>query len=385
MKIIADENIPFVEEGFRPLGAVRVMSGRAITHEALKDAEMLVVRSITRVDRALLDGTPVRFVGTCTIGFDHIDLGYLAKHGIAFASAPGSNATSVAEYIVYGTLEFAHRLGFRLEGKTLAVIGVGNVGSRVARRGEALGMRVLLNDPPLARATGDAKYRPLDEVLPEADIVTLHVPLEKDGQDPTWRMVNEPFLARMKRGAILFNSSRGGVQDERALLAAKRSGKLAALFLDVWADEPEVDVETLAAADLASPHICGYSADGKVAGVVMIQRAACKVLGVKSDWDPSDQLPPPALREATLSECGGHFEDVLRPLVLATYDFPGDDRRMREILALPADKRAKHFDALRKDYPCRREFRNTKLTLRGDCRKFSSALEGLGFTVVNGT
>ena len=381
MKIIADENIPFVEEGFAPLGEVRVMSGRAITRETLRDAEMLVVRSITRVDRALLDGTPVRFVGTCTIGTDHVDLDYLAKQGIAFASAPGSNATSVAEYIVYGMLELAHRLSFRLADKTLAVIGVGNVGSRVGRRGEALGMRVLLNDPPLARSTGDAKYRPLDEILPQADLVTLHVPLEKDGDDPTWRMVNDAFLARMKPGAMLFNSSRGGVQDERALVAAKKSGKLAALFLDVWDGEPNVNVETLAAADLASPHICGYSADGKVAGVMMVQRAACKLLGVASDWDPSDKLPPPQYRGASLDHYAGHFEQMLRALVMRTYDFPGDDRRMREILTLPADKRAKHFDSMRKNYPCRREFRNTTLTLTGDSRKWCSALKGLGFSV----
>lgn len=380
MKIIADENIPFVAEGFRPLGEVSVMSGRAITRETLKDAELLVVRSITKVDKALLEGTPVRFVGTCTIGFDHIDLGYLASRGITFASAPGSNATSVAEYIVYGMLELSHRLGFQLEGKTLAVVGVGNVGSRVARRGEALGMRVLLNDPPLARSTGDAKYRPLDEVLSEADVVTLHVPLEKGGADPTWRMIDEKFLAKMKPGAVLFNSSRGGVQNEEALLAAKKSGKLSALFLDVWDGEPNVNAELLAAADLASPHICGYSADGKVAGVVMVQRAACKMLGTTSDWDPTDKLPAAQYPQASIEHVAD-FEPMLLALVKRTYDFPGDDKRMREILALPADKRAKHFDKLRKEYPCRREFRNTKLQLKGACAKWGGALKGLGFTV----
>ncbi len=383
MKIVADENIPFVAEGFAPLGEVRTLAGRAITREALRDAEMLVVRSVTRVDKSLLEGTPVRFIGTCTIGFDHVDLGYLASRKIAFASAPGSNATSVAEYIVAVMLQLAHRLNFRLAGKTLGVIGVGNVGGRVARRGEALGMRVLLNDPPFARKTGDRKFRPLDEVLSQSDIVTLHVPLEKGGDDPTWHMVDDAFLARLKPGAILFNSSRGGVQDECALVAAKRSGRLAGLFLDVWENEPNVNVELLKAADLASPHICGYSADGKVAGVVMVQHAAGEFFGVKSDWDPTGQLPAPMLPKVTLKESSVPDEEVLRRVVLATYDFEGDDRRMREMLTLAPDPRAKHFDALRKTYPCRREFRNTEVMLEGGCRKLATFLTGVGFSVIS--
>ena len=175
MKIVADENISFVEEGFGELGEVRTMPGREMSREALRDVEMLIVRSVTRVDAGLLDGTAVRFVGTCTIGTDHFDLDYLKSRGIVFTSAPGSNATSVAEYIVAVMLQLAARLDRRLADKTIGIIGVGNVGSRVERRCRALGMEVLLNDPPLARETGDAKYRPLDEVLAAADVVTLHL------------------------------------------------------------------------------------------------------------------------------------------------------------------------------------------------------------------
>jgi erythronate-4-phosphate dehydrogenase len=382
LKIVADENIPLVKDGFGRFGEVRLLPGRAITAEAVRDAELLIVRSVTKVNGALLDGSAVRFVGTCTIGTDHLDIETLRRRGIAFASAPGSNATSVAEYIAAVMLQLAERLGSRLADKTMGVIGVGNVGSRVAQRAEALGMKVLVNDPPLARETGDAKYHALDEVLGRADIVTLHVPLEKGGADPTWHMVNEEFLSRMKPGGILFNSSRGAVHDTRAVLSARRSGRLGALFLDVWENEPEVDIELLAAADVASPHISGYSADGKLAGVVMVHRAAAKFLGVTSEWDPSGQLPRPLVPEVTLTDCTEPVEDLARRLVLGTYDFAGDDRRMREMMTLPAAKRARQFDALRRDYPCRREFHNTKVTLTGDCRRLASTLGGVGFSVV---
>jgi erythronate-4-phosphate dehydrogenase len=382
VKIVADENIPLVKDGFGRFGEVRVVPGRAITAEAVRDAELLIVRSVTKVNGALLDGSAVRFVGTCTIGTDHLDIEYLKRRGIAIASAPGSNATSVAEYIAAVMLQLAKRQGFRLAEKTIGVVGVGNVGSRVAGRAEALGMKVMLGDPPLARETHDAKYRALDEVLDGADIVTLHVPLEKGGADPTWHMVDEGFLAKMRPGAVLFNSSRGAVHDTRAVLAARRSGRLGALFLDVWENEPEVDVELVAAADVASPHICGYSADGKLAGVVIVHRAAAKFLGVKSEWDPSGQLPAPIVPEVTLTDCTEPAEDLARRLVLGTYDFADDDRRMREMIKLPAAKRGKHFDALRRDYPCRREFHNTKITLTGECRRLSSTLAGLGFSVV---
>ncbi|HUW56182.1 MAG TPA: 4-phosphoerythronate dehydrogenase [Planctomycetota bacterium] len=381
MKIVADENIPFVGEGFGELGDVVLMHGRAIGADDVRDAGMLIVRSVTKVDAALLDGAAVRFVGTCTIGTDHLDLDYLGKRGIAVASAPGSNATSVAEYIVAVMLQLAHRHRVRLADMTIGIIGVGNVGSRVEKRARALGMNVLLNDPPLQRQTGDPKYRPLEEVLAGADVVTLHVPLEKGGPDPTWHLADREFLRRMKPGIWLFNSSRGAVHETSAVLEARTSGRLDALYLDVWENEPDIDVELLKAADVASPHICGYSADGKVAGVVMVQHAAGAFLGVNSDWDPSAKLPPPALAEAAVSDGSRDAEDVMRELVLATYDYEGDDRRIREMLDMPAAGRPKHFDALRKDYPCRREFHNTDVTLGVACGHLGALLEGVGFNV----
>jgi erythronate-4-phosphate dehydrogenase len=239
MKIVADENIPLVKQAFGSFGEVETMPGRKIGPEAVRDAEALLVRSITRVDAALLSGSRVRFVGTATIGVDHVDRDWLKREGIGFASAPGSNAESVAEYVVAALLVLAERMNTSPAGKSLGVIGVGNVGSRVARNARALGMRVLLNDPPLKRATGDARYLTLEETL-QADIVSLHVPLTREGLDRTWHLADEDFFRRMRPGSVFINTSRGAVAVCEGWM--KALGKtLSAAVLDVWEHEPGID------------------------------------------------------------------------------------------------------------------------------------------------
>jgi erythronate-4-phosphate dehydrogenase len=217
MKIVADPNIPFVQEAFGLLGEVKLVPGRQITADAVRDADVLLVRSVTRVNAALLDGSRVRFVATATIGFDHIDREYLSQKGIGFASAQGSNANSVAEYIVAAMLELGHRQKFRLRDKTLGVVGVGNVGSRVVRYAEAIGMRVLKNDPPHQRAKQLAHFVSLERVIAEADIITLHVPLTRGGPDATFHLFGEPTLAALKRQPLLINTARGAVVDNSEL------------------------------------------------------------------------------------------------------------------------------------------------------------------------
>ncbi|NQT84941.1 4-phosphoerythronate dehydrogenase, partial [bacterium] len=219
MKIVADENIPYVKEAFGSLGDVIPLPGRKIAPASVVDAEILLVRSITEVNASLLEGSRVRFVGTATIGTDHVDEEYLHSRGIAFASAPGSNANSVAEYVVAALLTTARRKNFPLKGKTIGVIGVGNCGSRVAKKAEALGMRVLLNDPPLWRQTGNKRFRPLEELF-SADILTLHVPLTYEGIDATYHLVDEAFLSKLRPECILMNTSRGPVVDNLALATA---------------------------------------------------------------------------------------------------------------------------------------------------------------------
>lgn len=201
MQIIADQNIPFVKECFSGIGDVTLTSGRAVTPDLVKDADILLVRSITKVNADLLAGSSVKFVATATIGTEHVDQDYLAGRGIGFASAPGSNANSVAEYIVAALLTLGKKHKFQLEGKSIGVVGVGNVGSKVQKKCAALGMKVVLNDPPLARQTGDAKYRPLQELY-GCDFITMHTPLTKDGSDPTYHLANEQLFAAMKQGAF---------------------------------------------------------------------------------------------------------------------------------------------------------------------------------------
>jgi len=379
VNIIADENIPFAREAFGTLGGVQTLPGRAMTPELLRDCDLLFIRSVTKTNAALLEGSRVRFVATATIGTDHVDLEYLASRGIAFSSAPGSNATSVAEYITASLLVLARDTRTRLEGRTLGVVGVGNVGSRVVARAEALGMRVLQNDPPRRRETGDPRFLPL-EALFEADFITLHVPLTREGEDATHHLADAVFLARMRPGSALLNSSRGGVVDGDALKSALGSGHLGKAVLDVWEGEPSIDAELLAKVAIGTPHIAGYSFDGKVRATEMILRAACESLDVECTWSPADVMPPPDFPLLEIDCAGKSDEDVLREAVLTVYDIQADDCRLRQF---PEGRAARpgHFDGLRKNYPKRREFENTEIVASGASDALRSKLAGLDFRV----
>jgi len=408
VRIIVDENIPFGREAFGRLGEVVTMHGRRMDAAAVRDADLLIIRSITKVNRELLEGSRVRFVGTCTIGTDHVDEAYLRERGIAFASAPGCNANSVAEYIVCSLLVLAKRGGYRLEGKSIGVVGVGNVGSKVVTKCEALGMRVLQNDPPLARLFPcEKRFLPL-EALMDSDFISLHVPLTKTGEDKTWHMADAAFLKRMKSGATLLNTCRGAVLDNAAARWIATSGRdcgcvvtesrpevaihLNSLILDVWEGEPSVSAELVAASALGTPHIAGYSYDGKVNGTTMVYQAACKFVqsrtGVppvssssmdRRDACPTLAMPPSPHASLTVDATGRSDEDVLREVALTVYDIEADDRRLRAIAGLPAGERGAYFDRLRKEYPQRREFQNSTITLRGGSVTVRQKLAGVGF------
>ena len=377
MNIVADENIPFAREAFERLGDLVTVNGREITRDLVRDADALIVRSVTRVNAELLEGTSVRFVATATIGFDHVDVEYLRRRRISFASAPGSNANSVAEYIIAALLVLAMRGGFRLEGKTIGVVGVGNVGSRVVRKAKALGMRVLENDPPIQRQTGDPRFLPLGDLL-DADVLTFHVPLTRTGAEPTFHMINDTLLNQLKPGAILINTSRGAVADSESVLRSAESKRLGGLVLDVFENEPEINPALVERADIATPHISGYSFDGKVNGTVMVYGAACDFFGHTAQWDPGDVMPPPPHpRLIARSNCDD--EDALRELVLTIYDIEADDRRMRGILDLPSFDQSPYFDDLRKTYPIRREFHNTVVDAGNASSLLLDKIAGLGF------
>jgi len=374
MKIAADPNIPFVQEAFGPLGNVRLVPGREITAGTVSDADILLVRSVTPVNAALLDGSRVKFVATATIGFDHIDREYLSQKGIGFASAQGSNANSVAEYVVAAMLELAHRHKFRLRDKTLGVVGVGNVGSRVVRYAEALGMRVLQNDPPRQRSETLKHFVGIDQVLAEADIITLHVPLVRGGEDATFHLFDKDRLGALeRRRPILINSSRGAVVDNKALLKAIDGERLGGVVLDVWENEPNILPELLDVVDLATPHIAGYSFDGKVNGTRMIYEAVCGFFKLAPTWKPT-LPPPPVPRIEHRIESAEDDEDALREVISRVYDITADDAALR--------KNVRMFDKLRAEYPVRREFFNTELVLRGASKELRAKCAALGFRMV---
>ena len=374
MKIVADPIIPFVQEAFGPLGEVRLVPGREITAGAARDADVLLVRSVTPVNAALLDGSQVKFVATATIGIDHVDQEHLLRRGIGFASAQGSNANSVAEYIVAAILEIAHRQKFRLRDKTIGVIGVGNVGSRVVRYVEALGLRVLQNDPPRQRAEKLPHFVSWERVLAEADIITLHVPLTRAGPDATFHLFDKDKLALLEqRRPVVINTARGAVVDNKALLKAVDGERLGGVVLDVWESEPNILPELLDVVDLGTPHIAGYSFDGKVNGTRMIYRAVCKFFGITPSWEPT--LPPATVPRVEITASSGEDDgEVLRRVVRRVYDITKDDAALR--------KSVRMFDELRAEYPVRREFFNTELVLRGARGILCATFAALGFKTV---
>lgn len=383
MLIVADENIPFAREVFSQFGEVKTLPSSRIVPGVLRDAEMLLVRSVTKVDARLVEGSRLRFIASATIGTDHVDVDELRSRGIAFAAAPGSNARSVAEYVCAALLVLQERGALSLAGSTIGVIGVGNVGSLVVRMASALGMRVLVNDPPLELASGAAaleklgrdspsRFTQLEELLAASDVVTLHVPLTKGGPHPTWHMVGSNFVKRMRRGAVLVNTSRGAVCDPAALKEAVHRGLI--MVIDVWEGEPRIEPELVELSALATPHIAGYSFDGKIAGTRMIYEAACRFLGVGPDW-PEGLVPSHGLVVKVLRP---HPLDAVR----AAYDIEADDSRFRSALASDGDTSAV-FEKLRREYPVRREFPNWCVELAPSARGISGQLAGLGFRVMD--
>jgi erythronate-4-phosphate dehydrogenase len=346
MKIVADENIPCVNEAFASLGEVALVPGRGLRAAQVKDADILLVRSVTRVDEALLAGSSVRFVGSATIGFDHVDRDYLRSAGIGFATAPGSNATSAAEYVVSSLMALSEQHVLDLAGKTVGIIGCGNVGSRVRERLTVLGMQCRVNDPPLQAAGVDDDFVGLATAL-QSDVVTVHVPLTRSGAHPTFHLLDARVISQLRPGAVLINTSRGAVADNVALN-------------DALAVRDDLDV------------------DGKLRGTEMIYRAACEFLDVPLQWDARAALPPDITVELPEGLDNGA---LLRAAVLGCYDVRDDDRRLRYLPELAADERPGYFDRLRKEYPVRREFAATRLAGASIPDREREQLAGLGFAV----
>lgn len=345
LRICADENMPGLWP-FASLGMVTPRVGRSLRASDLVATDVLLVRSVTRVDRALLEGTPVRFVGSATIGTDHVDRDWLAGNGIGFAHAPGCNAMAVVEYVLQALLGWCERDGREPWTLSLGIVGVGNVGSRLAAAATALGIRVVVSDPPrLARGDRLAwRCASLEEVL-DADVVTLHVPLTTRGTDATHHLLGAPALARLGPEQLLINTSRGPVVDNQALSERLMRTDAPACVLDVWENEPRVPRALMERVWLGTPHVAGYSHEGKLRGSWMLYRALGEYLGRPRTVPP---LPLVGHRRWAVR----NWRDVLA-LLRAEWRLEDDHRRLAD--SLDAADPARAFDALRRDYPLRHE------------------------------
>jgi len=373
MRIVADDKIPYLKGILEPFAQVRYLPGARIGHSDVQDADALITRTRTRCNADLLEGTRVRFIASATIGFDHIDTEYCAQRQITWTNAAGCNAGSVNQWVAAALAALARRSRFTLEGRTLGIVGGGHVGSRVESLAQAMGMQFLRNDPPRMRAEGAAGFVSLEQVLAEADIITLHVPLSLDGPDQTLRLVDRNRIARMKPGAILLNSSRGEVVDSTALKDALGSGMLRAA-LDVWENEPEIDVALLDRVTLATPHIAGYSADGKANGTAMSVQAVSRCFGFGLDeWYPAG-IPEPQCPILEIDCQNKTREEVLAEAIQATYDIGADDDRLR--------RSVETFEAQRGNYPVRREFFAYQVRTVNAADPTMSALKSLGFRLL---
>ncbi|MCW8962450.1 MAG: 4-phosphoerythronate dehydrogenase PdxB [Gammaproteobacteria bacterium] len=353
MLIIADENIPAVHEAFTPFGEVRTLHGRHMTADDVCDADVLLVRSITRVDAALLSGSRVKFVGSATIGTDHVDLEWLAGQGIEFSNAPACNAISAAEYVLSALFTVSDASASGLIDKTVGIIGCGNVGSRVMARMRAIGLQCLVCDPPRAEAEGQSGFVSMQE-LASADIISVHVPLVKEGRHATRNLINREFIESLPEDCLFINTSRGDVVDEAALKDRLLNGRSFRAILDVWNNEPVIDTELAGMVDIATPHIAGYSIDGKLRATQMLYHALCKFTGSAPQWDPQSVLPKPEQSVIIPPAETGTIE-LVRQCLHHVYDVRKDDADLRETFGLPDVDRGEAFDQLRKGYAPRRE------------------------------
>ena len=373
MKVVADDKIPFLKGVLESENiVVEYIPGAKTTAADVRNADALITRTRTKCNEALLKDSSVRFIATATIGFDHIDTEYVEKSGIRWTNAPGCNSSSVAQYITSLLLNLAVKHNFALQDKVLGVIGVGYVGKKVAAVGRALGMKVLLNDPPRARAEGSAEFVDISEIIAQSDIITIHVPLEYAGSDPTYHLADQDFISRLQKHQFLVNASRGEVVDNASLRDALKSGSIAGAVLDVWENEPDIDLELLERLDYATPHIAGSSTDGKSNGTSMSVNALAEFFNLSDrlkNWYP-DNVPMPEKCDLVLPE-SGTLESRLLAVVNSSYNIADDTMRLK---SSPAE-----FEKLRGNYPLRREF--TTFTVTGKDAAALDILKKLGFKI----
>lgn len=380
MLIVADENIPLLDAFFAGFGEIRRVPGRSIDRATVEQADVLLVRSVTNVNRALLEGSKVRFVGTCTIGTDHLDLEYFNEAGITWSSAPGCNARGVVDYVLGSLMTLAEIEGVDLTQRTYGVVGAGEVGGRLIKVLKGLGWNVKVCDPPRQSAEG-GDYVSLEQIIEQCDVISLHTPLTRSGDGATWHLFDQQRLQQLKPGAWLINAARGPVVDNAALRKVLLEREDLQAVLDVWEAEPEVDVALAELCVLATPHIAGYSLDGKQRGTAQIYQAYCEFIGQPSSIQLSDLLPAPWLSQVTLH---GDSDPAwaLAMLCRGVYDPRRDDADFRRSLVGNVEEQRAAFDVLRKQYPVRREIEGLKVRIEGASPELARIVAALGAVAI---
>lgn len=375
IRIVADDKIPFLKGALEGAAEVKYIPGAKILKGDLMNADALIIRTRTKCNKNLLEGTNVRFIASATIGYDHIDEEYCKSAGISWTNAPGCNASSVKQYIVSSLLYLAQLRNLDLSRLTLGVVGVGNVGRKVADAGNVLGMKVLQNDPPRERQEVGGDFVSIEAIQNQADIITLHVPVNMGGEDNTFHLVNKEFIHGLKKEVILINTSRGPVVEEGALLKAINSQSLSDVILDVFEKEPVIDQELLSALTIATPHIAGYSLDGKAKGTTMSVQAISRFFNLDlNHWVPSS-IPQPQQQELFADASQASLQTLVWDLYQQTYNVKMDDQRLRNA---PGS-----FEKQRGDYPLRREAPAYSVRLFQGYKEIISLLENLEFSVLS--
>ncbi|MDR0572805.1 MAG: 4-phosphoerythronate dehydrogenase [Tannerella sp.] len=374
LKIIADDKIPFLKGVMEPYTDIIYLPGAKISAEDVRDADAIFTRTRTRCDESLLKNSRVKLIATATIGYDHIDTDYCDAAGIRWVNAPGCNSWSVQQYMTAAIATWVHKQNLKFSGLTLGVIGVGNVGSKVVRAAGALGMRVLLNDPPRADREGTEAFTPLDKLLAESDIVTCHTLLTKEAPYPTYHLASGEFYNRMKDGAVFINTSRGSAVDSEALKHAVKT-KLSGYILDVWEGEPFPEVSLLADAFIGTPHIAGYSSDGKANGTATCVYEFCSFFGLHllKDWYPESIPLPPMATIFSLDGTGKNNEQVIYEAVTHAYPIWEDSERLKNS--------PETFEEQRGGYWIRREFKNFTIKPENVNAETLESLKNIGFKI----
>lgn len=376
IKLIADDKIPFLKNVLEPYTNISYLPYDRITKQSIKNADALIIRTRTKCNAELLEGTSIKYIATATIGFDHIDADFCEQNNIRWSNAPGCNSTSVQQYIAAALVYYAYLKKIQLDTLTIGIVGVGNVGSKIQEISKIFGLKILLNDPPRERIEGGRKFVSLDQVLEESDIITFHVPLNFNEPDKTYHLADEVLFNKLNNSKVIFNTSRGGVIDTIAMIKAINNRIISFSVLDVWENEPKIDMKLLNLVNIATPHIAGYSTEGKANATAVCVNALNEFfnLGLTQNWYPAN-LPTSNNPRTIKIDCAGKLtQDIIYQVIKSTYDILREDKQLRNAV--------NNFEKLRGVYSGRREFSFYNVQLMNSKKSIDNFVRELGFNLL---